>query len=423
MSSSPSRQRLSWRRCALGALAVACLSLAAPAWEPPARARPGDLAGGLSDLYERVSPAVVRIVSHRVARQSATLGTVHHESALFRRLVATGIVLDDHGCVVTSDRAAQPGDSVVVHFPDGSYRDARFIGQNANLHVSVLRLEGDRTFTWLTPRALRLGELPDWVAAVAYDPWGADRRPGPSLTLAQGNALAHERMRCGDSTATVWRFRAPLFPGNAGGALLSLDGEWLGLITGVVQGESSGEGIAEEGVIVPAGLVARAVMEIEAGRSATAHGFLGVRTYRRPVTASDSLWRGMGVIVSEVLAGGPAERHGVRPGDVILSFGDTPVADAAQLTEMVRRSAPGSAARLQILRAGMPQTLQVQLGDQTSGEAALAQRREMQDERRALERQIRRAEEQLQLLRQRWERLAPSDADTSPPGRSSRGGS
>ncbi|MBM3319028.1 MAG: serine protease [Candidatus Eisenbacteria bacterium] len=379
-------------------------------------ALPGDLADGLSELYRGVSPAVVRVVSHRAVMRTAATPSGFAQSAAMRRLVASGVVVDAHGCVVTTDRAAQPGDSVVVHFPDGRRMDARFVGQNSDIHISVLQLVGDQSFPWLAPPARPLRQLPEWVAAVAYGSWSQENLRGPALTLAQGDAAIRERVRCADSTAVVWRFRVPLYPGNAGGALLSLDGEWLGLITGVAAGDAPGAGTSEEGVIVPADLVARAVREIESGGRTAPSGFLGVRTYRRPITAGDSLWRGVGVIVSDVLAGGPAEQSGIHPGDVILRFGDMAVTDAAQLTELVRTAPPGSPVQIEILRAGEPRSLRVLVGDLAGGETALARWREAGAQRSLLEREIHQAEQRLQLLRRRLEGL------DAPPGEAPAGG-
>jgi serine protease Do len=161
---------------------------------------------------------------------------------------------------------------------------------------------------------------------------------------------------------------------------------------------------------MPADLVMRAVTEIESGRPPElARGFLGVRTFRRVVSASDSLWHGIGVIVSEVLDGGPAQRYGIRPGDVILRFGDTPVEDANQLTRLVGQARPGAAVQLEILRAGSPQRVQVNLGDAMIGQAALAHRRELDFERSQLRREVLQLEERLNLLRRRLETLEPGE--------------
>jgi S1-C subfamily serine protease len=420
MCSSPSRPvRPRARRILVPPRVIILLGMAIALAIPgalPARARPGDLADGLTGLYRRVSPAVVRVISRRVVIQSSNSGSQRVQSAITRRFVASGIVIGEHGCVVTTDRVAQPGDSVIVQFPDGSRMGTEYVGHDASIHISVLHLKGPKPVVALTASRAPSQALPTWVVAVAYGPWSEELSRGPSLALAQGAAVERVQVRCADSLALVWRLRAPLYPGNAGGALLTLDGEWLGLITGVVAGEAPGGGLLpEEGVIIPADLVSRTVAEIESGRGSNSSGFLGVRTYRRPVTASDSLWRGIGVIVSEVLPGGPAERYGIRPGDVILRFGNTAVEDASQLTQLVRETRPGVAVQLEILRAGQPSSVRVHVGDMAAGEVqTLTRRRDAQLERDALERDLLQTEQRLGLLRQRLELLdAGSDAPPS----------
>jgi S1-C subfamily serine protease len=417
--SSPARPRPRWIRFPLRViiLAGAAVASAIPG-AVAARARPGDLADGLSGLYERVSPAVVRVISRRVVMQSSSAGSQRVQSAITRRFVASGIVIAERGCVVTTDRVAQPGDSVIVQFPDGTRMDTDYIGHDASIHISVLHLRGRQPFFALAPSRAPVQSLPTWVAAVAYGPWSEELSRGPSLALAQGTAVERVQVRCADSLALVWRLRAPLYPGNAGGALLTLDGEWLGLITGVVAGEAPGGGLLpDEGVIIPADLVSRTVARIESGGGSDSGGFLGVRTYRRPVTASDSLWRGIGVIVSEVLPGGPAERYGIRPGDVILRFGEVAVEDASQLTQLVREAHPGTAVQLEILRAGQPSSVRVYIGDMTDGELqALTRRRDEDRERDSLKREVTQTEQRLGLLRQRLE-LLETGSDPSSPGR------
>jgi len=412
MSSSHSRPARVPRLVALLPALVAVLLLGGrPSGVGLARAdaSPGNLGDGLSGLYEEISPAVVRVVSHRtLERQSASTKT-RARSIIYNRLVASGVVVAEHGCVVTTDRVAHPGDSLVVYFPDGRWMPASYAGQNDAIHIAVLHLEGDEAFPWLEPYA-EDRPLPDWVAAVAYGPWSESRGQGPSLSLAQGTALEAVRIRLADSLGTVWRMKAPVYPGNGGGALLSLAGEWLGLITGSVSGDAprlpgGGYGGHQEGIIVPAPLVTRAVMQIESGRSPKLEGFLGVKTYRRPVSASDSLWKGIGVIISEVLAGTPAHHGGLLPGDVILRFGEQPVEDAEQLTRVVGRTAPGSRVRMEILRAGEPRELTIRVGDLMSGRMLISRHLEADAQRNQLRREIFQTQQRLRYLQRRLGRL------------------
>lgn len=407
MSTSPSRAR--------GALAVPALSLllvlslflprAAAASETPLDVR-------LSGLYADVSPAVVSVVSYRPAMHGPESGPGHRPRITYRRLIASGIVVEEHGCVVTTGRVAQPGDSLVVHFPDGHCVPAEYLGLNPYIHVAVLQLAGEDRFPWLARAAALAEDLPEWVAAVAYGPWKGACPGTPSLALSQRRALESVHIRCADSLGVVWRLRAPFLPGNGGGALVTLDGKWIGLITGAVveQAASMAASIAaargpwESGVIVPAGLVMRAVEAI-LDRRHEPRGFLGVRTYRRDAAGCDSTGAEIGVIVSQVLPGSPAERYGIQAQDVIVRFGGDPVEDVHQLTRLVSTSRPGDRVQVDFLRNGIARHLTLSLSDRALGEEAERQRWQSLADRRAVRREIRSLEERILLLRRELERL------------------
>ena len=257
---------LLWATCALFALLGAVPADAVPTGDPPSPYGCW-LEKELSTLYEQVSPAVVSVVSWRVRTRGA--GT-SNSSMCYRRLVASGVVVADHGCVVTTARVAQPGDSIVVHFPSGKWSHARYKGTDPATHVAVLNLVSDGPFPYLAMPGSEPGELPEWVAAVAYGPWVGSRPGQPSLALSQKSAIQQSRTHYGDSIGIVWRIRAPFSPGNSGGALVSLSGQWVGLITGAVAEQPSRRTTAsglptsqaaspDIGVIVPSEVVARAI--------------------------------------------------------------------------------------------------------------------------------------------------------------------
>lgn len=372
----------------------------------------------LSRLYEEVSPAVVSVVSYRARWEGTGAAGLGAGGMLsYRRLVASGVVVGPHGCVVTTARVAQPGDSIIVHFPRGDRVGARYKGMDPATHIAVLNLSGSGPFPYLPPPAEERGSLPEWVAAVAYGPWKG-RYPGrPSLTLSQKGAIGRIETRYGESLGVAWRIRAPFFPGNAGGALVSLSGEWIGLITGAVSGKvgaassvlgrshgSSTEAAAQAGLIVPAEIVARAIEEIESGRRAT-KGFLGVRTARRPRSADRDVGDELGVVVRSVLPDSPAARYGIRPGDLIVGFDGRPVASQGELTRLVLQSRPGQAVRIDIIREKVEFNLTLRVGDSDAVGLYLKDQRELMAERVSIQRELRRLEIQIRLLRKRLERL------------------
>ncbi len=379
-------------------------------------------------LYNRVSPAVVGVVSHRPVSgawgRTAQIG----RPAAYRRLASTGIIVDERGFVITTDRVAHPGDSIMVHLADGRDVPAAYAGTNPSIHVAVLRLGQEGPFPTLPRSPAAEAQPPMWLAAAAHSLW-PDLHPGRMvLTLTHRDAIESVKVRCGDTLETVWKVRAPFYPGNGGGALITLAGEWVGFITGAAVSEeepapsvATREGATSEAaVIVPAELVMSAVAEIEDSGWACAQGFLGVVSLRDRGRARPAV-SGQGVAVAGVLGGSPAARFGIVQGDVILSFGGAPVGEATELTRLVCKTPPGTLVKVDLLRDGVPRTVQVALGDRATGQMALLQRRERELERRTLRRELRELEVRLGQLRGRLRQLGEPirpDREDGEPGSS-----
>jgi S1-C subfamily serine protease len=374
----------------------------------PVRAADGAMDRALSDLFDQVSPSVVKVVSYRTLPDAGAA----REAA--RRLVASGVVAGSGRTVVTTDRVAQAGDSLIVLFPDGRQVLAEYAGTHAYLHIAVLRTRSEGAALRFEPGP-DAETPPEWVAAVAHGPWDGPKPGYPTLSLSQREAIEPMHVRCADSTATVWRVRAPFYPGNGGGALVSLGGQWIGLITGAVAPTVAPVERSpwDQGVIVPAALVARAVADIESAPRASSQGFLGVVAARRTAPAT-----GTGVEVSGTLEGSPAHRDGIIAGDLLVRFDGTPVRDAEQLTRLVCATSPGKRVAVDLMRKGVGRTLSITLGDRASGEIARARWRVREAERGALSREIGGLEKRLRQLREQLQELTTrEDSAQSPAGR------
>jgi len=376
----------------------------------------------LAQLYEEVSPAIVSVVSYRVRATASPAASGQGERGLagssftLRRLVASGIVVDSHGCVVVPARVALPGDSLVVHFPGGQRVSARYKGMDPATNIAVLNLTSAGPFPFLEPPGVDEPLLPEWVAAVAYGPWRGPSPGWPTLILSQKSSIERWETKYGQSSGEMWQLHAPIMPGNQGGALVSLSGTWVGLITGVVTGAQSPpnpratadagrRSAGNEGVIVPAAVVARAIREIEAGHRRLA-GFLGVQTEpaERGAVASSS----SGVVVLDVLPESPADRFGILPGDFIFAFEGQPVNSVGELTRLVQATRPGTWIKIDILRDDRRRQMNVCVGDSDAAELFFHLRRDQLNQRQELQQELRRLASQQALIERRLRMLEPA---------------
>jgi S1-C subfamily serine protease len=422
----------SWRVWRGGAAALIPVFLFLFAWAA-ARAEPtGDppspyhcwLEKELAHLYEEVSPAIVSVVSYRARATSVSGGQPQGgPSYTLRRLVASGIVVGSHGCVVTPARVALPGDSIVVHFPGGQRVAARYKGMDPATNIAVLNLVSTGPFPYLEPPGESDPAMPEWVAAVAYGPWNGPNPGWPTVSLSQKSSIERWETRYGQSTGEMWQLHAPIMPGNQGGALVSLSGKWVGLITGVVTGDQgprqprtsatdvNSRSARDEGVIVPAAIVARAIREIESGQR-TVSGFLGVQT--EPAGRGAAAGSSSGVVVLDVLPDSPADRYGILPGDFIFAFEGQPVNSVGELTRLVQASKPGAWARLDILRNDQRRQFRVCVGDSDSAELFFLLRRDQIQERQWLQQELRRLRNQQRMIERRLRTTeAPGSRDSS----------
>ncbi len=368
---------------------------------------------GVSRLYDQVSPSVVSVVSYRTRFKYSAADPDAAPRRTCQRLIASGVVLSEQGCVATTAMVAQPGDSITVHFPSGDIVPAVYKGMDAATHLAVLNLVGGEGFPYLAMPERQAGHLPHWVAAVAYGPWSGTSPGAPSLTLADAAAIDRIETHFGNRHGYLWRITAPIYPGNGGGALVNLRGEWIGLISGAVSGDRnmavSRRLPLEAGVIVPAERVMEAVAEIESGQRPR-RAFLGVQTHRQERADGD---RSAGVVVTEVLPESPAQRYGILEGDQIIRLEQQPIRSAGELTRQLDAMPHGRSVKIDLLRSGVPHTVSLVLGDRDAAILFVNAKRQIEQDAQRVRKEIRRLETRTQMLRHNLTRLEGSSPAAS----------
>ncbi len=322
---------------------------------------------------DRVTPAVVN-VSAVPRKQSAEeaperfrefFGEEFYERFFRRRpreearASGSGVLVDPRGYVLTNNHVIENAQDITVRLSDGRKFTAKLVGRDPKTDLAVLKVEA--------PSPLPAAELGDsdhlrvgqWAIAIG-NPFGLDR------TVTVGIISATARNRVGVATYENFiQTDASINPGNSGGPLLNLDGKVIGINTAIV---AAGQGI---GFSIPINQ-AKEVMRQLIASGRVVRGWLGIAIQDVTDELAGTFGVKEGVLVAEVMKGGPAEAAGVRQGDVIVELNGAPIKEVPELQRRVAAVAPGQPVRLKVIRERKPVALSVTVTEMPAEEPVLA---------------------------------------------------
>ncbi len=321
----------------------------------------------IADVAERVTPAVVNIVTETTRRNASLPQGYENAPPFFRDFfgpngqprremgAGSGVVISADGYIVTNNHVVDRADSVKVSFSNAREYRAKVIGTDKSSDLALIKVEatnlphlsmGDST-------KLRLGE---YVLAVG-NPFGV----GQTVTMGIVSAKGRSRIGIVDYEDFI-QTDAAINPGNSGGALVNMRGELVGINTAILSRSGGAQGI---GFAVPASMVRPIVDQIrQHGR--VRRGFLGVgiQDLTPDIAASFGLATDIdGVLVSDVQDEGPAAKADVKAGDVILTVNGNKTRSASDLRNTIAMLGPGGKAKLEVLRDGKKRTVDVSLSE------------------------------------------------------------
>jgi serine protease Do len=362
-------------------LAVLILAGGLPAIPPAGATLPAWAAGGavpsLAPVLRDVTPAVVNISVRGRVREENPL----FQDPMFRQFfdvpeaierdfeaTGSGVIVDaERGYVLTNDHVVENAVAVEVTTKDGRRFQGRVIGHDKPTDIAVLRLERASGL-----KALPLGdsdrlEVGDFVVAIG-NPFGL----GQTVTSGIVSALGRTGLGI-EGYEDFIQTDASINPGNSGGALIDLRGRLIGINTAILAPGGGNVGI---GFAVPINM-ARSVMEQIVAHGSVERGHVGLALQDLTPDLAAALGSGRveGAVVSRVVPGSPAERAGLRRGDIVIAVGDTPVRSAAQLRTRIGLAAVGSALSLTVERRGAVTTTSVMIAP---GEGGPGERRSRQ---------------------------------------------
>ena len=381
----------------LGVLLLGVLRAPHRSYEQPAMAaQPGpqpadiELLEKQNKAFERIieatTPTIVYIRTEHVVkmadsplfmdpflRQFFEDGTHQIPREQSQHALGTGVIFDSNGYIVTNNHVIDHALSVEVMLKNKKVFKAKVVGADADMDVAVLKIDAKNL------PILPLGDssnlhVGDTVMAFG-NPFGL------TFTVTRGSVSALGRTQYSiEPLQDFIQTDAAINPGNSGGALVDIKGEMVGINTAILSGNSgpAGEGgFIGIGFAIPINMAKRSIESLMKTGKVT-RGYLAASI--APVTeelakefkVSDTA----GAFVQDVTRGGPADKAGIKPGDVIRKFDNRAVTDSEQLLAIVASESPGSTVPVAILRNGEPLTLKVTIEQRPSEFGFSASRRQ-----------------------------------------------
>jgi serine protease Do len=265
--------------------------------------------------------------------------------------VGSGFFISADGYAVTNNHVVDHATSVQVTTDDGTTYTAKVIGTDPKTDLALIKVDGKKDFTYVNLEN-QIPRVGDWVVAVG-NPYGLGGTVTAGIISAEGRDIG-----AGPYDNYI-QIDAPINKGNSGGPTFDTNGNVIGVNTAIYSPSGGSVGI---GFDVPAPTVKMIVAQLKEHGTVT-RGWLGVQV--QPVTTgiaeSLGLKQAQGALVDDAQPDTPAAQAGLRAGDVITSVNGNPIKDSRTLAREISGMAPGSSAKLDILRKGEAQTITVTL--------------------------------------------------------------
>lgn len=269
----------------------------------------------------------------------------------------SGFIVTRDGQILTNNHVVDGVDKITVSvlLSDGSKKTypAKVLGNDPTYDLAVIKIEPDENLPVLELGDSDAVEVGEWVVAIG-NPYGFEHTVTAGVISAKNRSIHTQEVNFDDFLQTD----AAINPGNSGGPLLDMDGKVVGINTAIIP-FAQGLGFA-----IPVNKAKEIINDLVSyGR--VKRGWLGVsiRDINDKIAKAYGVEGTEGAIIGDVFRGDPAEKAGIKRGDVVIEINGTKIKDANSFVQKVRTLAPNSTAKLVIIRKGKKMTVNVKLGE------------------------------------------------------------
>ena len=336
-----------------------------------------------ADLVEKIKPAVVNISTTKVVKTQGRrspfgddffdrfFGGDDFMRKFFgdnprefkQRSLGSGFIITKDGYIFTNNHVVEKADKIKVRLSSGKEYDAKVIGKDSKTDIALIKINATNNLPVAElgdSDKLRVG---DWVLAIG-NPFGLEQ------TVTQGIVSAKGRVIGSGPYDNFIQTDASINPGNSGGPLFNLEGRVVGINTAIV---AHGQGI---GFAIPVNMAKEVLNDLKSKGKVT-RGWLGVsvQDITEDIAANMGIKEKEGALVADVVKGDPAEKAGLRTGDVIVEIDGKKVHDTHELLRIVAGVPVGKTVVLKAVRDGRLQNFNITVAERKDQELASAQER------------------------------------------------
>ena len=267
--------------------------------------------------------------------------------------LGSGVIINSDGLIVTNQHVVEAADEIEVSLNDGRTTKAELVGTDPETDLAVLRIKLDNlpSLKFAADESVRVGD----VVLAMGNPFGV----GQTVTMGIVSALGRNHVGI-NTFENFIQTDAAINPGNSGGALVDTAGNLLGINTAIYSRSGGSLGI---GFAIPAKTVQGVLNQIVRTGTVT-RGYIGVeqQNITEELASAFDLPQKDGVIIAGIVKDGPADKAGLKVGDILLKLDDKNITDTTQMLNQIAAYAPGERKSVKLLRDGKPETVTIEIG-------------------------------------------------------------